>query len=178
MVLVNVSCFDLVDAHVVGGHADDEALRDASTSWTYARLLEEVAAFGGVLRHCGIGAGDRVAVALPECVEAVVAVLASARIGAEPALGLPPYDGKVLVTASTEVEALGAAAAEVVLVRQRPDATWDLREGRDYDWDVVMRAGRTDPAPYLDGASLTSADSRVEAWVAVLHEGGTVQLPG
>jgi acyl-CoA synthetase (AMP-forming)/AMP-acid ligase II len=175
---VTVSCFDLVDVHVVGGHADDEALRDASTSWTYARLLEEVAAFGGVLRHCGVAAGDRVAVALPECAEAVVAVLASARIGAEPALDPPSYAGKVLVTASTEVAALGAAAAEVVLVRQRPDATWELREGRDYDWDVVMRAGRTDPAACLDDATLTPTDPRVEAWVAVLLDRGTIRLGG
>ena len=175
---MTVSCFDLVDAHVVGGHADDEALRDASTSWTYARLLEEVAAFGGVLRHCGVAAADRVAVALPDCAEAVVAVLAAARIGAEPTLDSPTYDGKVLVTASTEVEALGAATAEVVLVRQRPAAVWDLREGRDYDWDVVMRAGRTDPAACLDGVTLTPTDPRVEAWVAALRSRGTIRVGG
>lgn len=170
--------FDLVDAHVVGGHADDEALNDGSTHWSYARLLEEVAAFGGVLRHCGILPGDRVVVALPECADAVVAVLAAARIGAVPVLGAESDHEKVVVTASTETGALDAATADVVLVRQRPDAPWELREGRDYDWDVVMRAGRTDPAPCVDGATLALPDPRVESWAAALRGGGTIRLPG
>jgi propionyl-CoA synthetase len=173
---VTVACFDLLDARVVGGHAEDEALRDAEAGWTYARLLEDVAAFGGVLRHCGVVDGDRVVVALPDCAEAVVAVLAAARIGAEPALGAPPDSGKVVVTASTEVDVLTAAAAEVVLVKQRPASPWQLRDGLDYDWDVVLRAGRTDPAPCTDGATLATDEPRVAAWVDAWREGGTVRL--
>ena len=169
-------CFDLLDAHVVGGHADHEALLDGTTAWTYARLLEDVAAFGGVLRHCGIAPGDRVVVALPDCAEAVVAVLAAGRIGAEPALASTTSGEKVLVTAGTEVDALRTASADVVLVKQRPDAPWELREGRDYDWDVVMRAGRTDPAPCLPDATLATDDPRVRAWADALREGGTVRL--
>ena len=169
-------CFDLLDAHVVGGHADHEALLDGTTAWTYARLLEDVAAFGGVLRHCGIAPGDRVVVALPDCAEAVVTVLAAGRIGAEPALASTTSGEKVLVTAGTEVDALRTASADVVLVKQRPDAPWELREGRDYDWDVVMRAGRTDPAPCLPDATLATDDPRVRAWADALREGGTVRL--
>ena len=171
-------CFDLLDAHVVGGHADAEALRDGTTTWTYARLLEDVAAFGGVLRHCGVVSGDRVVVALPDEAEAVVAVLAAGRIGAQPALTATTDGEKVRVTASTEVDALRGAAADVVLVKQRPDTRWELREGRDYDWDVVMRAGRTDPAPCLGDATLDTDDPRVGAWVEALRGGGTVRLDG
>ncbi len=76
------TCFDALDRHVIGGAADRVALTAPGESFTYARLLEEVAAFGGVLRHCGIRPGDRVLVALPAVPEAVVAVLAAARIGA------------------------------------------------------------------------------------------------
>ena len=78
------TCFDALDRHIVAGAAERTALVAGDTSWTYARLLEEVAAFGGVLRHCGVRRADQVDVTLPESPEAVVAVLACARIGAEP----------------------------------------------------------------------------------------------
>jgi hypothetical protein len=84
----------------------------------------------------------------------------------------------VLVTASTETETLDRASADVVLVRQRASAPRDLREGRDYDWDVVIRAGRTDPAPCVDDATLATDDPRVEAWAAALRDRRTISLPG
>ena len=171
------SSFDLLDAHVVGGSADHDALRSGPTTWTYARLLEEVSAFGGVLRHCGVGRGDRVAVALPDGPEAVVAVLAAARIGASPHRSDAPAGELVLVTASSETAALRTAEAAVVLVKQRAGEPWELREGRDYDWDVVMRAGRTDPAPLAEGAELDTGDPAVRSWAEVLRTGGTVVLP-
>ena len=183
------SCFDLLDRHVVGGRADAPALAAGATRWTYARLLEEVASFGGVLRHCGVGEGDRVVLALPESVEAVVAVLAGARIGArprlvdadtlEPALAGDPL--KVLVTDSAQsyaATALARVAAppDVVLVKRRPDAEWELREGRDYDWDVVMRAGRTDPAACLEGATLVADADPVRGWAEALLAGRPMSL--
>ena len=51
------TCFDALDRHIVAGGADRPALVAGTTTWTCARLLEEVAAFGGVLRHCGVRAG-------------------------------------------------------------------------------------------------------------------------
>ncbi|MGH3347277.1 MAG: AMP-binding protein [Nocardioides sp.] len=179
------TCFAALDAHVVGGAADRVALTGAGQSWTYARLLEEVAAFGGVLRHCGVVPGDRVVLALPAVPEAVVAVLGCARIGAthdlvDPAAGLGDQ-AKVLVTASTEsyvADALDrdAGVADVVLVKQHDGSAWPLVEGRDYDWDVVMRAGRTDPAACLEGATVTPYDERTAAWVQPLVDGETLAL--
>ena len=168
------TCFDLLDGHVVGGHADLLAVREPGREWTYAQLLEEVAAFGGVLRHCGVSAGDRVAVALPPGLEAVVAVLACARIGATHVLG--GGTGTVLVTASTEPAALAGADAEVVLVRQVPGHEAELRDGRDYEWDVVMRAGRTDPAGCVEGATVTPYDDQTRAWLEPLLAGETLDL--
>ncbi len=52
------------------------------TTYTYAELLTEVAAFAGVLRALGVGKGDRVIIYLPMIPEAVIAMLACARIGA------------------------------------------------------------------------------------------------
>jgi propionyl-CoA synthetase len=184
---VTPTCFDALDAHVIAGGADQVALTGSGQSWTYARLLEEVAAFGGVLRHCGVVTGDRIVIALPAVVpEAVVAVLACARVGAthvrtddaEKALVEP---AKVLVTASSEQDvatALASAARvpDVVLVKHRAGTTWPLVDGRDYDWDVVMRAGRTDPAPCLDGATFTPYDEPTAAWVQPLLEGKSLDL--
>lgn len=182
------TCFDALDRHVIGGAADRVALTAPGESFTYARLLEEVAAFGGVLRHCGIAPGDRVVVALPAVPEAVVAVLACARIGAThqviegadaDALAGPL---KVLVTASSEsyvADAIGRAeqAPDVVLVKQRDGAPWPLVDGRDYDWDVVLRAGRTDPAAWLAGAEVSPYDERTAAWLGPLVDGDTLSLP-
>ena len=50
-------CFNALDRHVVRGRADDRAVA-ADRPTIYARLLEEVAAFGGVLRAFGVGLGD------------------------------------------------------------------------------------------------------------------------
>jgi propionyl-CoA synthetase len=164
------TCFDLLDVHVIGGRADVEALRWSDDAWTYSRLLEEVAAFGGVLRHCGVTPGDRVDLELPESAELVVAVLACARIGAEHRFGA--REAAVLVTDSTAQ----VTQAPVVLVKQRPGEERELVEGRDYDWDVVLRAGRTDPAPHADGAAVTPYDDRTRALLRPLLEGGTVVL--
>lgn len=168
------SCFDLLDCHVVSSLADSVALRAGTTTWTYARLLEEVAAFGGVLRQCGVVAGDRVAVALQASPEQLVAVLACARIGASH--DLDGGQGKVLVTTSTEATARQVPDADVVLVKQVPGEETALRDDRDYDWDVVMRAGRTDPVACVEGATVTPYDERTRALLDPLLAGGTVEL--
>ncbi len=173
-----VACFDLLDAHVVAGHADDPALVAGGRTWSVARLLEEVSAFGGVLGHCGVVTGDRVVVALPDSVEAVVAVLAAGRLGGVPVLGEATDGEKVLVTASSEVAALKAARVDVVLVKHLPGAPWQDREGLDHDWDRVLRAGRTDPAPCAQGATLATDDPRVGAWTDALLARRPLELPG
>lgn len=180
------TCFDVLDRHVIGGAADRVALTGAGKSWTYARLLEEVAAFGGVLRHCGVVPGDRVVLALPAVPEAAVALLACARIGATHDLVDPTTrslgdPAKVLVTASTETYVAvalerDAGVADVVLVKQRDGTAWTLVDGRDYDWDVVMRAGRTDPVPWVAGSTITPYDEQTAAWVQPLLDGRTLDL--
>ena len=50
-------CFNALDRHVIRGRADEPAIA-ADRPTSYARLVEEVAAFGGVLRAFGIGLGD------------------------------------------------------------------------------------------------------------------------
>jgi len=81
---VSVNC---LDRHVDAGNGGRVAFHwegepgDTRTI-TYAELLDEVSRFGNVLRSLGIGSGDRVCLYLPMIPEAVVAMLACARIGA------------------------------------------------------------------------------------------------
>ncbi|MBF6165459.1 AMP-binding protein [Streptomyces gardneri] len=60
----------------------DSAMTGATVVYTYAELLEEVSRFAGAMVRLGVSAGDRVVIYLPMIPEAVIAMLACARIGA------------------------------------------------------------------------------------------------
>ncbi|WP_439936472.1 AMP-binding protein [Nocardia sp. N13] len=125
------ACYDALDIHVVRGHADDVALTDPDGDWTFARLLTDVAACGGVLRAFGVTVGDHVALGdLPRATGVVVA-LAVARLGAVAA-----YDDSAAADATMRV---GEGGTGVVFGVEGED--------EDVPWDIAMRAGRTDPAP-------------------------------
>src|SRR5262245_36014494 len=82
------TCYNALDRHVAGGRADQPALiydspvTDIQRRFSYAELLAEVRAFAAVLKQFGVGKGDRVVLYMPMVPEAVVAMLACARIGA------------------------------------------------------------------------------------------------
>ena len=82
------TCVNALDRHVDAGHGDrtaliyDSAMLGTVCSFTYSELLDEVALFAGVLVKNGVTVGDRVVLYLPMIPEAVVAMLACARIGA------------------------------------------------------------------------------------------------
>ncbi len=82
------TCFNAVDRHVRDGRGDqpaviyDSAVGGPSRTITYRELLAEVERFAGVLAAKGVYKGDRVVIYLPMIAEAVVAMLACARIGA------------------------------------------------------------------------------------------------
>jgi propionyl-CoA synthetase len=173
------TCYNALDRHVVNGRADQPALihdspvTGSTTTLTYAVLLEQVAAFAGALRSLGVEKGDRVVIYMPMIPEAVVAMLACARLGAvhsvvfggfaanELAIRIDDSRPKVVVAASCGVEpsrvveykplldrALDLASHEpaAVVVKQRPQSEAPMTEGRDLDWDLAMKAGATDPA--------------------------------
>ncbi len=196
------TCYNALDRHVANGRADQAALiydspmTGVKRTITYAQLLEEVAAFAGVLRGLGVGSGDRVIVYMPMIPEAVVSMLACARLGAvhsvvfggfaanELAVRIDDARPKVVIAASGGIEpsrvvkykplvdrAIELAAHEVdaVVVKQREQVPATLVEGRDLDWDVAMRAGRTDPAECVEVAAT--------APLYVLYTSGTTGRP-
>lgn len=85
--MLNTSA-NALDRHVAAGRGDttaliyDSAMLGIQRSYSYAELLREVELFAGVLAARGIGRGDRVVIYLPMVPEAVVAMLATARLGA------------------------------------------------------------------------------------------------
>jgi propionyl-CoA synthetase len=172
------TCYNALDRHVVAGRADQPALihdspvTGSQLTLTYAQLLDQVARFGGVLRALGVDKGDRVVIYMPMVPEAVVAMLACARIGAVHSVvfgGFAPAElaariddarPKVVVSASCGIEPsriveykpmLDAAIERAehkpatCVVLQRPQAVATLGE-RDVEWADVMRDGVATPA--------------------------------
>ena len=127
---------------------------------THARLLEEVAALGGVLRHLGVGVGLPVVIDLEDDLDAVVAALASARIGAVVTTQEDPAAPVVLTSKASS----GGPSGQNRVVRGE-----DVHEP-DLEWELMMRAGRTDPAAceVLDPVSAYSPERSVAEQIEVL----------
>jgi len=167
------TCFNTLDRHVENGRADqaaliyDSAVTNQVVTYTYGELLDEVARFAGVLAGLGVGKGDRVVIYMPMIPQAVIAMLASARLGAvhsvvfggfaskELATRIDDCGAKVVVSASCGIEVnriieykpLLDAAIEMAKVKpehtviyQRPVATATMKPERDRDWEQEMAA--------------------------------------
>jgi propionyl-CoA synthetase len=165
------TCFNALDRHVGNGRASQPALiydspvTGTSEVLTYQELLDQVARFAGVLRDLGVSTGDRVIIYMPMIPQAVVAMLACARIGAvhsvvfggfaahELAVRIDDAEPKVVVTASCGIEVSRVVKYKPILdqaiemarhqpdhcvIRQRPQATASLVPGRDVDWEEAM----------------------------------------
>jgi len=172
------TCHNALDRHVDGGRAEQRALiydspvTGAKKTFTFGELRDETARFAGVLANLGIEKGDRVVIYMPMIPEAVVAMLACARLGAihsvvfggfaahELAVRIDDARPKLIVSASCGIEVariveykpiLDKAIEEAThkpghtIIVQRPQATAQLT-ARDLDWHDLMAAA-TDPHP-------------------------------
>ncbi|SOC47544.1 acetyl-coenzyme A synthetase [Blastococcus aggregatus] len=161
--------YNCVDRHVEDGHGDQVAYHwegepgDTRTI-TYAQLQDEVCKAANALLELGVNAGDRVAIYLPMIPEAVISMLACARIGAVHMVVFGGFSadalasrlddsGAVLVITSDGGYRRGAPSAlkpavddavsrspgvrnVVVVKRTGQDVEWT--EGRDLWWDDVV----------------------------------------
>lgn len=158
----NVS-FALLDSAVIAGRGEEPALVGDGRTWTYARLLEEVAALGGVLRHLGVGPGVPCVLDLQDDTDAVIAALATARVGGVVTTQDHPDAPVVAVTAGSSL----GAEDRVRLVRSTEGQVTEP----DLDWVVMIRAGRTDPAAaeVLDPAAPYTGERSVAEETALLE---------
>jgi propionyl-CoA synthetase len=168
------TCYNALDFHVERGRGKQRALVWDSPvtgqvrAYTYAELTNEVARFAGALRRLGIEQGDRVIVYMPMVPEAVVAMLACARIGAVHSVvfgGFAPKElaarmddarPRLVLSASCGIEPsrvvsykplldqaieLARSKPERCVILQRPAERATLVPGRDLDWEEVRATG-------------------------------------
>jgi len=145
--------FRVLDRQVVSGLADDLAISDDRGTMSYAQLLHESACIAAGLHHMGVDAGTHVVLEGLHGRDLVVAVLALARIG-----GLPAATGDFRVVG-------------VPPVLHAPDT--------EVTWDVLDKAGRTDPAtaPERDPEGYEEAlRTAYGTIVETLENGGTITV--
>jgi propionyl-CoA synthetase len=98
------TCYNALDRHCEAGRGAQAALIYDSPvtgqvkTWSYDELRDQVARFAGALVQQGVGQGDRVIVYMPMIPEAVIAMLACARIGAVHSVVFGGFAAKELAT--------------------------------------------------------------------------------
>src|SRR3978361_1286637 len=157
------TCHNCLDRHVDAGHGDrtaliyDSPVTETVQTFTYAELLDEVSRLAGALAGLGVGKGDRVVIYMPMVPQAVMGMLACARLGAvhsvvfggsaatKPAKRIDDAQPKVVLSASCGVEAtrvieykplldkaleLASHTVDACVVLTRPQAAAPLGAGR------------------------------------------------
>ncbi|GAA0372091.1 acetate--CoA ligase [Streptomyces blastmyceticus] len=119
--------YNCVDRHVENGLGDRVAIHfegepgDTRTI-TYAELQREVSKAANALTELGVQAGDRVAIYLPMIPEAVVSMLACARIGAPHSLVFGGFSADALATRINDADARVVITADGGYRRGKPSA--------------------------------------------------------
>ncbi len=165
------TCYNALDRHVENGKGNqtaviwDSPVTNQIQKYTYKEMTDKVAKFAGALRSLGVNKGDTVIIYMSMVPEALVAMLACARLGAihsvvfggfapnELAVRIDDAKPKVIVASSCGIEVkkvieyvpmlnkaieLASHKPEKCVIFQRPQAKGELKPGRDLDWDELM----------------------------------------
>ncbi len=194
------TCYNALDLHVDRGRGKQRALvydspvTNTITTYTYAGLRDEVARVAGALVRQGIGKGDRVIIYMPMVPEAIMAMLACARIGAihsvvfggfaanELAKRIDDARPRLIISASCGIEvnrvipykplldgavALATHKVERCVILQRPQEAAPLVKGRDLDWGDFVSG-----APAAECVPVAATDP-----LYILYTSGTTGVP-
>ncbi|MCF7890592.1 acetate--CoA ligase [Candidatus Bipolaricaulota bacterium] len=192
--------YNAVDRHVENGKGDKNAIiwepeptDEETVRMTYAELQEEVSKFANVLESFGVEKGDRVGIYMPMIPEALIAMLATARVGAAHSVVFSAFspdslkdrlddaNAKVLVTADgyyrrgkplnlkkNANRGLQGSPVEDVVTVKRTGKDVEMQEGRDHWYHEVMEGADTEHEP----AVMNSSDLAF-----ILYTSGTTGKP-
>ncbi|WP_299301341.1 propionyl-CoA synthetase [uncultured Litoreibacter sp.] len=166
------TCWNAVDRHVEAGRGDrtaiiyDSPVTETVRHISYGELKEQVASLAGALTAKGVTTGDRVIIYMPMVPEALVAMLACARIGAihsvvfggfasnELAVRIDDATPKAIIAGSCGIEPgriveykplldgaieLAHHKPEFTVIFQRDQAVAPLKAGFDFDWAALQK---------------------------------------
>src|SRR6267154_1595774 len=198
------TCYNALDRHVAGGRADqvalihDSPLTNTISKFTYAEMLKEVQTLAAVMADFGVAKGDRVILYMPMVPEAMIAMLACARIGAvhsvvfggfaakELATRIEDAKPKLIFSASCGLEPgrtvqykplldeaikLSSVKPAACIILQRPQQGCDLVSGRDHDW-AELRAKAIASKKSADCVPVLATDP-----LYILYTSGTTGKP-
>ncbi len=178
------TCYNALDRHVEAGHGDrtaviyDSPVTGVKDQFTYSQMLDRVSRLAGALAARGVTKGDRVVLYMPMIPEALVAMLACARIGAihsvvfggfaasELSVRIDDAKPKAIIAASCGIEPgrtvaykpmldeaidLSEHKPEFTMIFQRPMLQADLIEGRDHSWREITAGAEPVGCTPMDG---------------------------
>jgi propionyl-CoA synthetase len=194
------SCFNAVDYHIEQGRGDqtaviyDSPVTGTVKKYTFSELKERVSRIAGFLKQLGVSKGDTVLIYMPMIPEALMSMLACARLGAihsvvfggfaarELAVRIDDAGPKVILSASCGIEVqrvipykplldeaieISDHKPEKCVIFQRPQVQAELKAGKDLDWaDLELKA---EPA---DCVSVAATDP-----LYILYTSGTTGKP-